>query len=331
MIILGIETSCDETSAALIKDKRQILSDIIFSQIEEHTKYGGIVPEIASRRHCENISGVVELALKKAEIPLASIDLVAVTYTPGLIGALLVGVNFAKSLAYTLNKPLVAVHHLKGHIASLYLSYPELKPPFICLVASGAHTHIIHVMEYNKFEVIGRSVDDAAGEAFDKVARALGLTYPGGPAISSLAVTGDPFGYKLPIPRTENPYDISFSGLKTAVINILNQAKMNKVEISKKDMAASFQRTAVEMLTSHLVSAAKDKNLDIALCGGVAANNLLREQIQKRADEEGIKAYFAKKELCGDNAAMIAAAGAYEYEDSNISGISLNAYATCEL
>ena len=331
MIILGIETSCDETSVAIVKDKRQILSNIILSQIDEHTKYGGIVPEIASRRHIENISVVAKTSLVQAGIEQGDIDAIAVTNTPGLIGALLVGVNFAKSLAYSLSKPLIPVHHLKGHISSLYLTYKDLEPPYVCMVISGAHTHLIEVKGYTDFRVLGRSVDDAAGEAFDKVSRALGLSYPGGPVIAKLAERGNPFAFLLPSPKTDNPYDVSFSGLKTAVINIINQADMKKEEISKNDMAASFQHVAVEMLASRLISAAKEKGLDAAICGGVAANTVLRDLIKQKADKEGIKAYFADRKLCGDNAAMIAAAAFYEFEQGHIADISLNAYASSEI
>lgn len=331
MIILGIETSCDETSAAIVKDKREILSNVVLSQISEHTKYGGIVPEIASRRHVENIFEVTETAFKEAKISYNEIDCIAVTYTPGLIGALLVGVNFAKSLAFSLNKPLLAVHHLKGHISSLYLTYRKLTPPFISLVASGAHTHLVEVKDYNRFSVIGRSIDDAAGEAFDKVARALGLGYPGGPIIAKLAQTGNPHAFKLPSPHTENPYDVSFSGLKTSVINTLNSAKMAGTEIDINDMAASFQYTATELLASHLISAAKERNLNAALCGGVAANTVLRNSINEKAKAAGLEAYFADVSLCGDNAAMIAAASFYEYDENSIADITLNAYASHEL
>ena len=331
MIILGVETSCDETSVALVKDERQILSNIVFSQIEEHTKYGGIVPEIASRRHLEHISQVTSLALKESGATPDQVDAVAVTNTPGLVGALLVGTNFAKSLSYAISKPLISVHHLKGHIASLYLTYPELYPPFIALVVSGAHSHLIHVKDYTDFIVLGRSVDDAAGEAFDKVARALGLGYPGGPAISEISKEGNELRYSLPTPHTENPFDVSFSGLKTAVINILNQKRMQEEELSRADMAASFQKVATDMLTAHLIDAALEHKLDVALCGGVAANSMLRMKISDSAKEHNIKAYFASPVLCGDNAAMIAAAGFYEYTNGNFSGIDLNAYATMSL
>ncbi|MCL1831211.1 MAG: tRNA (adenosine(37)-N6)-threonylcarbamoyltransferase complex transferase subunit TsaD [Oscillospiraceae bacterium] len=331
MIILGIESSCDETAAAVVKDERQVLSNVIVSQVDEHTLYGGIVPEIASRRHVEAISQTVTMALSMAEVSLEEIDAIAVTYTPGLIGSLLVGVNFAKSLAYTIGKPLLAVNHLKGHISSLYLTYPDLLPPFVCLIASGAHTHIVEVNGYDEFKVLGRSVDDAAGEAFDKVARALGLAYPGGPQIAAAAEHGNTTGYILPMPKTENEYDVSFSGLKTTVINIINIAKMTGEAISKEDMAASFQAVAVEMLTKRLISAAVEKGLDVALCGGVAANTMLRTEVKKAAEQAGVKAYFADKSLCGDNAAMIAAAGFYEIQLNNLANISLNGYASSEL
>lgn len=327
MKILGIETSCDETAAAVVTDGRDIKSNVVVSQIAEHRLYGGVVPEIASRRHIEHVSSVVRAALEDASMSLGDIDAVAVTYAPGLIGALLAGVGFAKGLAYATKKPLIPVHHLRGHIASLYLTDRGLEPPFVALVASGGHSHVVEVKGYTRFKVLGRSVDDAAGEAFDKVARTLGLGYPGGPEISRLAKSGDPARYELPTPHTENPLDVSFSGLKTAVINIVNQAKMKEERIVKEDLAAAFEQRAVEMLATRLVETAAKRNLPATMCGGVAVNSALRERLSALAKERNIKTVFADPALCGDNAAMIAAAGYYEYLDKKVAPLSLNAYA----
>ncbi len=331
MLILGIESSCDETAAAVVKDGRTVLSSAVASQIAEHRLYGGVVPEIASRRHIENICGVTEKALADAGVSLDEIDAVAATYAPGLIGALLSGLSFAKGLSYASSKPLVPTHHLRGHIAALYLSNEELKPPFISLVVSGGHTHLVKVEDYTRFSVIGRAVDDAAGEAFDKVARTLGLPYPGGPEISRLAKEGDPKGYTLPNPHTNSEYDVSFSGLKTAVINLVNTAKMKGEEINKADLAASFETRVVDILTKRLIHCAKENGLAASLCGGVSINGALRKRTAELCEKEGIKLYLPKNEYCGDNAAMIASAGYYEFLDGNIAPLNQNAYATKDI
>ena len=331
MIILGIETSCDETSAAVVEDGRNKLSNVVISQIEEHRIYGGVVPEIASRRHVEQICQVAESALSEAGVNLSDIDAVAVTYAPGLIGALLSGVGFAKGLAFTIKKPLIPVHHLRGHIASLYLTYSSLEPPFVAYIISGGHSHLVEVSGYTDFRVFGRAVDDAAGEAFDKVSRILGLGYPGGPAIESAAKAGDRERFKLPDPRTENPMDVSFSGLKTAVINHVNKSSDHGDKTFIADMAAAFQYRSVEMISARLINAAKIKRLSPALCGGVAANAALRERVLCLAKNEDLEVYFADKTLCSDNAAMIASAGYYEYKTGNTADLSLNAYASRDI
>ena len=328
MLILGIESSCDETSAAVVRDGREVLSCTVASQIAVHRLYGGVVPEIASRCHVEVISDVCRAALDEAGIGLPEIDAVAVTYTPGLIGALLVGVNFAKGLAYAADKPLVPVNHIKGHIAALYLTHPELEPPFVALVASGGHSTLVSVKSFTEMSVLGRAVDDAAGEAFDKVARVMGLPYPGGPEISRLAETGNIHGYRLPVPHTENPLDVSFSGLKTAVINIVNSAGMKNEPINKNDLAASFEWRANDILSDRLSAAAGKK---AALGGGVAQNKLLRRLCEKKCREKGAQLFLPEPKYCGDNAAMIAAAGYYEYIAGARGSLSLNASAVSEL
>ena len=328
MKILGIETSCDETAASVVEDGRHILSNAVVSQMDEHRLYGGVVPEIASRRHVEQISYVTKAALDDAGLDVGSIDAIAVTHAPGLIGALLVGVNFAKGLSYAIGKPLIAVHHLRGHVASLYLSHGTLRPPFVAMAASGGHSHLVEVKGYTEFGILGRSIDDAAGEAFDKVARALGLGYPGGPAIAQIASNADKDAYKLPDPKTLNPLDVSFSGLKTAVINIINQSEMKGVELSKAGLAAAFQWRAAEMLTERLIKAAKEKGMPAALCGGVAVNETLRSMVSAEASKHSIEVFFAANELCSDNAAMIASAGYYELLASNTADMTLNAYAS---
>lgn len=328
MIVLGIESSCDETAAAIVKDGREIISNVIYSQAQEHGLYGGVVPEIASRRHIDAISEVVQKCLDEASMTLDGIDAVSVTFAPGLIGALLVGINYAKGLSFAAGKPLVPVHHIRGHIAALYLTHKELKPPFICLVASGGHSHIVAVDDYTKFRVIGKTIDDAAGEAFDKVSRTLGLGYPGGPAVSKAALTGDKTKYKLPTPHTENKYDVSFSGLKTAVINIFNTNNMKGEATDINSLAASFEEKISQILSDNLVNAATEFGYDtIAIAGGVAANRRLRELISEKA---GTTKQFLSPdiELCGDNAAMIASQGYYEYNDNNLAQTSLNGVAS---
>ena len=326
MKILAIESSCDETAAAVVEDGRRIISNIIATQVEEHKLYGGVVPEIASRRHCESIVGVVDEALEKAEMKLGDIDAVAVTYAPGLIGALLVGVNFAKGLAFASGKPLIPVHHIKGHIAANYIAHPELEPPYICLAASGGHSQIMRVESYTKFSTVGRTMDDAAGEAFDKAARAMGFPYPGGLHIDKASQTGDPKKYRLPRPHTAEPYDFSFSGLKSAVLNYINHAKMAGEEINRADLAASFQKAVVDVLTDNAVRAAKEKGIRaLALAGGVASNSALRASLSKECEKRGISFYVPRPVFCTDNAAMIASAAYFEFLKGNTAGYDLNA------
>lgn len=332
MKILAIESSCDETACSVVEDGRKIISNVVATQIDEHKLYGGVVPEIASRRHCENITGVCDEALEQAAVKLTDCDAVAVTYAPGLIGALLVGVNFAKALALAANKPLIPVHHIKGHIAANYIAHSELVPPYLCLVASGGHSHIIRVEDYTEFKTIGRTLDDAAGEAFDKAARSMGFPYPGGVHIDKAARSGDPKRYRLPIPKTENPYDFSFSGLKTAVINLVHNAEQKGEKIDVNDLAASFQRTVCDILTSRFIKAALDNGYKtLALAGGVAANSGLREALSKEAEIHGMKLYIPPVSLCGDNAAMIGSQAYYEYLAGNLSDSSLNAVASLRL
>ncbi len=329
MIFLGIESSCDETAAALVEDGRNILSSVVASQVEEHKIYGGVVPEIASRRHSEAISGVVREALSQAGKSLSDLDGIAVTYAPGLIGALLVGVNFAKGLALSTGLPLVPVHHLRGHIASNYLSSPDLEPPFLCLVASGGHSHIVWVEDYTKLKILGRTRDDAAGEAFDKAARAMGIPYPGGVEMDKIAEEGDDTAYKLPHPHVAGaPLDFSFSGLKTAVLNLLNHARQREEEISVPDLCASYRRAVVNCLTENFFKAAEMTGARaLAAAGGVSANRLLRRELERLAKERGLSLYLPERSLCGDNAAMIASQGYYEFLAGNTAGMDLNACA----
>ena len=329
MNILAIETSCDETAAAVVQDGRRILSSVVYSQIEEHKIYGGVVPEIAGRRHCEVISEVTLSAVNKSGLDISQIDAIAVTHSPGLIGALLVGVNFAKGLSYALTRPLIAVHHLRSHIAANYIEYENLAPPFLCLVASGGHCHFVQVQDYTRFAVLGRTVDDAAGEAFDKVARTLGLGYPGGPAVAKAAARGNPHAYRLPTPRVDGKYDVSFSGLKTAVLNVFNQAKMKEEVLDIPGLAASFQYKVADILAEKLMLAATDTNAEaVCLAGGVAANVLLRSMVQQQAQALGVPVMLADMDYCGDNAAMIAAQGYYELMAGHTAGPDLNGYAT---
>ena len=329
MYILGIESTCDETAAAVVKDGRELVSNVISTSVAEQALYGGVVPEIASRRHAEYISATVEKALADAGMTPSQLDGIAVSFAPGLIGAVLVGVNFAKGLAYAANKPLIPVHHLRGHIAALYLTHPDLKPPFLCLVASGGHSHIVQVSDYTHFTVLGRTVDDAAGEAFDKVARTLGLGYPGGPAISKAARTGNPKAYKLPVPHVEGKYNVSFSGLKTAVLNAVNQAEMRGETVNVADMAASFEHRIDEILADKLLAAAKDTGAStLCLAGGVAANSLLRCLVNEGAQKLGAKLCLPAVEFCGDNGAMIASQGFYELQSGNVAGLDLNGLPT---
>lgn len=329
MKILGIETSCDETAAAVVENGRTVVSSVIASSVEEQALYGGIVPEIASRRHIESISIVTEKALAEAGLSASELDAVAVTAAPGLIGALLVGVNFAKGLSFAAQKPLVPVHHLRGHVASLYLAHPTLKPPFLCLVASGGHCHYVHVQGYTSFTVLGRTLDDAAGEAFDKVARALGLGYPGGPAISKAAKTGDAAKYPLPTPKAGGEFDVSFSGLKTAALNVKNNAEMKGEALDTASLAAAFQNKIAEILTDKLIAAAKKTGCTtLGLAGGVAANALLQQTAAQKAQAAGCTLLLPKAEHTGDNAAMIAAQGYYEFAAGHLANANLNGYAT---
>ncbi len=332
MDILAIESSCDETAAAVVRDGREIISSVVATQIEEHRLYGGVVPEIASRRHCESITAVVSEALEKAQMKASGVDAIAVTYAPGLIGALLVGVNFAKGLAYSTGKPLIPVHHIRGHIAANYLAHKELEPPYMCLVASGGNSIIVRVPDYTDFELIGQTVDDAAGEAFDKSARAMGFPYPGGVFIDKASRTGDAAKYKLPKPHTVNPYDFSFSGLKTAVINLIHNTEQRGEELDKDSLAASFQKTVSEILTDKFIGAARVYGSEkIALAGGVAANSGLRETLGAAAKKHGMELFIPPVSLCGDNAAMIGSQAYYEYLAGNAAGTDLNAYATMSL
>lgn len=333
MIILGIESSCDETAASVVKDCRKVISSVISTQVEEHKKYGGVVPEIASRRHCENILGVVRKALDDAGITLAEVDGIAVTYSPGLIGALLVGVSFAKALAMASGKPLIPVHHIAGHIATNYLTFPALEPPYLCLVASGGHSHIIEVLSYTSFRVVGRTRDDAAGECFDKCARAMGFPYPGGVHIDNAAKNGNPSAFKLPHPAVAgNEFDFSFSGLKTAVINMLHNAEQKNVSIDRNDLSASLQSTIAEILTDKTIRAAKALGYKkIALAGGVSANTGVRAALSEACEKEGFEFYMPEKKLCGDNGAMIACQGSYNLLAGITADESLNAIATLSM
>ena len=332
-IILAIESSCDETAAAVTLNGRRVLSSVVVSQADVHAVYGGVVPEIASRRHIEAISGLCNEALRQAGIGKPDIDAIAVTYAPGLIGALLVGINFAKAAASALNLPIVPVHHLRGHIAANYIAFPELEPPFVCLVASGGHSVIVHVKDYTKMELLGSTRDDAAGEAFDKIARVMGLGYPGGAAIDRLAADGDSTAYQLPRARIEGfELDMSFSGLKTAVLNIINSAAQKGVELDRAGLAASFSAAVSETLVPRLEKAAKLTGCGVvAAAGGVAANSRIRRELGEMADENGFKLYLPPLNLCGDNAAMIGAQGYYEYLAGHKADSSLNAYATMSL
>ncbi len=330
MKILGIESSCDETAAAVVEDGRKILSNIVSTQIEKHKIFGGVVPEIASRLHAESITFVVREALEKADCTLSDIDAIAVTYAPGLIGALLVGVNFAKGLSFSSGIPLVPVHHLRSHIAANYITHSDLKPPFLCLVVSGGNTLLVNVEDYTKFNVIGRTRDDAAGEALDKAARTMGLPYPGGVNLDKEARGGDINAYTFPKPRVDdNPLDFSFSGLKTSVINTIHNAKQKGGEISVKDLGASFLNAVVSSLESHTEKAIVQQNSKtLVLAGGVSANSMLRQRMTELAEKHNVKIYFPELSLCGDNAAMVAAQGYYEFMTGKRADMSLNAAAT---
>lgn len=333
MKILAIESSCDETAAAVVEDGRKVISSVVASQVEEHKLYGGVVPEIASRRHAEAIVPVVKNSLEQAELTLKEIDAIAVTYAPGLIGALLVGVNFAKGLSLSTGLPLVPTHHLRSHIASNYISNPDLKPPFLCLVVSGGHSHIVMVEDYTKMRIIGKTRDDAAGEAFDKAARTMGMPYPGGIALDKVAEDGDPFAFKLPRPTVSgSQYDFSFSGLKTAVINLIHNSAQKGLELNKADVCASFRYAVVDCLKTNFLKAAEDLKVDkLVIAGGVSANRLLRSSLQEECDKHGLAFYMPEKSLCGDNAAMVGSQGYYEYLSGNIASTDLNAFATMSI
>ncbi|HIQ91772.1 MAG TPA: tRNA (adenosine(37)-N6)-threonylcarbamoyltransferase complex transferase subunit TsaD [Candidatus Copromonas avistercoris] len=331
--ILAIESSCDETAAAVVKNGREVLSNIISSQIALHTLYGGVVPEIASRKHIEKINQVIEAALAEAKMTLEDMTAVAVTYGPGLVGALLVGVAEAKAIAYGAKKPLVGVHHIEGHVSANFIEHPDLEPPFVCLIVSGGHTHLVIVRDYGEFEIIGRTMDDAAGEAFDKVARAVGLGYPGGPKVDRAAKEGNPHAIEFPRARVGgSEYDFSFSGMKSAVLNYINQAQMKGEAISVPDLCASFQNAVVDVLVSRAVAAAKEFGYDkLAIAGGVASNSALREGMRKACEREGLKLYYPSPIYCTDNAAMIGAAAYYEYINGARAGWDLNAVPNLKL
>ena len=333
MKILGIESSCGETAASVVEDGRTVLSNIVASQVEEHKIYGGVVPEIASRRHTEAISGVVRAALGDAGCTIRDIDAVAVTYAPGLIGALLVGVNFAKGLSYSSERPLVPVHHLRSHIASNYISHTDLKPPFLCLVVSGGHSHIIEVKDYTDFKIIGYTHDDAAGEAMDKAARAMGLPYPGGLNLDKAAANGDPKAFKLPHPRVDGaPYDFSFSGLKTAVLNIINSLKQKGEEVNVPDLGASYINAVVDCLCGNTQKAAENLGYKkIVLAGGVSANSVLRRRMTELCQKKNWSLYYPELKYCGDNGAMVAAQGYYEFVGGNTASLDLNAVASLSI
>lgn len=327
IVILAVESSCDETAAAVVKNGRTVLSNIIFSQIALHTLYGGVVPEIASRKHIEKINPVIEEALSAAGVGLGDIDAIGVTYGPGLVGALLVGVAEAKAIAYAAKKPLVGVHHIEGHISANYIENPDLEPPFLCLVVSGGHTHLVLVEDYGIYKVIGRTHDDAAGEAYDKVARAIGLGYPGGPKVDALAKEGNPRA--IPFPRAHiegSPFDFSFSGLKSAVLNYLNSCEMKGEEINRADVAASFQQAVVDVLVERTQAAAGEFHMErVALAGGVAANSSLRAAMEEACRKHGQKFYCPSPIFCTDNAAMIGTAAYYEFQKGVRSNLELNA------
>ena len=330
MNILAVESSCDETAVAIVRDGREVLTDCIASQVDLHRTYGGVVPEIASRMHIEAIYGLADCALTNANLSRKDIDAVAVTYAPGLIGAVLVGVNFAKAAAYALNKPLIPVHHIRGHIAANYIAFPELTPPFLCLVVSGGHTMIVDVKDYVKMEVLGTTLDDAAGESFDKVGRVLGMPYPGGAAVDKAAQRGDDSKYVLPRAKMgDNPYDMSFSGLKTAALNLIHHAQQVGEQLDINSLCASFSTAVSDTLVPRVVKALEQTGYrKIAVAGGVAANSRIRADLLCAAEKLGVQVFMPPLSLCGDNAAMIGAQGYYEYLAGNVANMQLNAYAT---
>ena len=333
VLILAIESSCDETAAAVVKNGRSVLSNVISSQIDLHKLYGGVVPEIASRKHIEKINQVIEEALKEADTTLDDLDAIAVTYGPGLVGALLVGVAEAKAISFAKNLPLVGVHHIEGHISANYIENLDLEPPFLCLVVSGGHTHLVVVKDYGEFEILGRTRDDAAGEAFAKVARAIGLGYPGGPKIDKLSKQGNAYAMDFPKAKVADaPYDFSFSGVKSAVLNHLNKCKMMGEPVVEADIAASFQRCVVEVLVEHAIAAARDYHISkLAIAGGVASNQTLRNAMEQACEKNGIQFYHPSPIFCTDNAAMIGVAGYYEYIKGTRHGWDLNAVPNLKL
>lgn len=335
MKIFAIESSCDETAAAIVENGRKIISSTVATQIEEHRLYGGVVPEIASRRHCESISQIVDMCFKEANLTFNDIDAIGVTFAPGLIGSLLVGVNYAKGLSFALNKPLIAVHHLRSHIASNYLSHQKLKPPFLALIISGGHSHLVNVKDYCTFEVIGRTRDDAVGEAFDKAARALGYPYPGGIEIDKSAKLGNENAFDFPRPKVEgSTLDFSFSGLKTAVLNLLNNSsqKSSSIPINKNDLCASFQLAVCDIIAQRVVLAAEKLNQNkIVVAGGVSANSAIRKRLQQESEKNGFSLFLPEISLCGDNAAMVASQAYYEFQNKNIADMSLNAIASISI
>ncbi len=331
--ILAIESSCDETAASVVKNGRCVLSNVISSQIELHKLYGGVVPEIASRKHIEKINQVIQEALDQAQVTLDDLDAIGVTYGPGLVGALLVGVAEAKAISYARKLPLVGVHHIEGHISANYIENPDLEPPFICLVVSGGHTHLVRVKDYGVYEILGRTRDDAAGEAFDKVARAIGLGYPGGPKIDKLSKEGNPEAISFPRAKiADSPYDFSFSGVKSAVLNYLNSCQMKGESVNRADVAASFQKAVCDVLVEHAMMAMKDIGGDkLAIAGGVASNSTLRVAFAEACEKQGIRFYHPSPILCTDNAAMIGAAAYYEYQKGVRHGLDLNAVPNLKL
>lgn len=325
-VILSVESSCDETAIAIVRNGREALANAIASQIDTHALYGGVVPEIASRMHVEAIDPLLDMALEQAHMTIEDIDAIAVTYGPGLVGALLTGVSWAKALAYSLDLPLIPVNHIEGHVSANYIAHPDLEPPFVCLVASGGHSHILYVSHYGQYELIGQTTDDAAGEAFDKVARVLSIPYPGGPLLDKLADEGNDQAYKFPHPHTQGKYDFSFSGLKTAVINQAHHLRQQGIEIDAKDFAASFRKSVVDLLVEKTVRAAVDRGASrLAVAGGVAANSLLRSELVRRGEKAGLKVFIPPKNLCTDNAVMIGSAAYYRMMAGELASLNLNA------
>ena len=333
VLILGIESSCDETAASVVRNGREVLSNVISSQIDIHTLYGGVVPEIASRKHIERINYVIEDALKQAKVTLEDITAVSVTYGPGLVGALLVGVAEAKAIAYAKKLPLVGVHHIEGHVSANYIEHPDLEPPFLCLIVSGGHTHLVIVKDYGEFEILGRTRDDAAGEAFDKVARAIGLGYPGGPKIEKVSHEGNPHAMEFPRAKIEDgPYDFSFSGLKSAVLNYINGCNMKGIEVVQADVAASFQKAVTDVLVGNAMKAIDEFKMDkFAIAGGVASNGTLREAMREACEKKGVKFYHPSPIFCTDNAAMIGVAAYYDFLAGKRDGLDLNAIPNLKL